>query len=78
LKNRLAEEKLYLEDEITSQHDFKEIVGNSPAVRNVLQQIQAVAPTDATVLLLGEPRRDCRRAHSLRGWTHGTTQQVFP
>jgi formate hydrogenlyase transcriptional activator len=54
LKNRLAEEKLYLEDEITSQHDFKEIVGNSPAVRNVLQQIQAVAPTDATVLLLGE------------------------
>ena len=54
LKNRLAEEKLYLEDEITSQHDFKEIVGNSPALRNVLQQIQAVAPTDATVLLLGE------------------------
>ena len=50
----MAEEKLYLEDEITSQHGFKEIVGNSPAIRNVLQQIQAVAPTDATVLLLGE------------------------
>ena len=54
LKNRLAEEKLYLEGEITSQHDFKEIVGNSPALTNVLQQIQTVAPTDATVLLLGE------------------------
>jgi formate hydrogenlyase transcriptional activator len=54
LKNRLAEEKLYLEGEITSRHDFKEIVGNSQALKNVLQQIQTVAPTDATVLLLGE------------------------
>jgi formate hydrogenlyase transcriptional activator len=54
LKNRLAEEKLYLEGEITSQHDFKEIVGTSQALTNVLQQIQTVAPTDATVLLLGE------------------------
>jgi formate hydrogenlyase transcriptional activator len=54
LKNRLTEEKLYLEEEITSQHDFKEIVGDSPALKQVLQHIQAVAPTDSTVLLLGE------------------------
>ena len=54
LKNRLAEEKLYLESEVISQHDFKEIIGNSPALRGVLNQIQTVAPTDATVLLLGE------------------------
>jgi formate hydrogenlyase transcriptional activator len=54
LKNRLAEEKLYLEEEITSQHDFKEMVGDSHALKMVLQQIQAVAPTDATVLILGE------------------------
>ncbi len=54
LKNRLTEEKLYLEEEVTSQHDFKEIVGESPALKLILQQIQAVAPTDATVLLLGE------------------------
>ena len=66
LKNRLAEEKLYLEDEISSQHDFKEIIGSSPALRNVLQQIQAVAPTDATVLLLGETgqARSCWRGPS--------------
>ena len=54
LKNRLAEEKLYLEGEVISQHDFKEIIGNSPALRGVLHQIQTVAATDATVLLLGE------------------------
>ena len=54
LKNRLAEEKLYLEREVISQHDFTEIVGNSPALRGVLDQIQTVAPTEATVLLLGE------------------------
>jgi formate hydrogenlyase transcriptional activator len=54
LKNRLAEEKLYLEGEVISQHDFKEIVGESQALRHVLQQIQTVAATDATVLLLGE------------------------
>jgi formate hydrogenlyase transcriptional activator len=44
LKNRLAEEKLYLEGEVISQHDFKEIIGNSPALRGVLHQIQTVAP----------------------------------
>jgi formate hydrogenlyase transcriptional activator len=54
LKNRLAEEKLYLEGEVISQHDFKEIVGESQALKHVLQQIQTVATTDATVLLLGE------------------------
>jgi formate hydrogenlyase transcriptional activator len=54
LTMRLNEEKLYLEDEITRQHDFTEIIGNSQALTAVLQQIRTVAPTDATVLLLGE------------------------
>jgi formate hydrogenlyase transcriptional activator len=54
LKNRLAEEKLYLEGEIISQHDFKEIVGASQTLKSVLHEIQTVASTDATVLLLGE------------------------
>ena len=54
LKNRLAEEKLYLEGEIISQHDFKEIIGTSQTLKNVLHEIQTVASTDATVLLLGE------------------------
>jgi formate hydrogenlyase transcriptional activator len=54
LKNRLTEEKLYLEGEIISQHDFKEIIGASQTLKNALHEIQTVASTDATVLLLGE------------------------
>jgi formate hydrogenlyase transcriptional activator len=54
LKDKLAEEKLYLESEITQQHDFTEIIGDSPALRHVLEQIEIVAATDATALLLGE------------------------
>jgi formate hydrogenlyase transcriptional activator len=54
LKDRLTEEKLYLEDEISLQHDFTKIVGSSHALANVLRQVRTVAPTDATVLLLGE------------------------
>jgi formate hydrogenlyase transcriptional activator len=54
LKDRLSEENRYLEAEITSRHDFREIIGNSRALTSVLDQIRTVAPTDATVLLLGE------------------------
>lgn len=54
LKNKLAEEKLYLEDEIRSEFNFDEIVGESAALRNILQQVETVAATDSTVLILGE------------------------
>jgi formate hydrogenlyase transcriptional activator len=54
LRDKLAEEKLYLEDEIRSQMNFNEIVGSSPALRRVLQQVETVAPTDSAVLILGE------------------------
>jgi formate hydrogenlyase transcriptional activator len=54
LKDRLNEEKLYLEDEVSSHHEFRDIVGKSQALTDVLHQIRTVAPTDATVLLLGE------------------------
>ncbi len=54
LKNELAQEKLYLESEIRSEMNFAEIVGNSPAIRAVLGQVETVAPSDSTVLLLGE------------------------
>jgi formate hydrogenlyase transcriptional activator len=52
--NRLTEEKLYLQDEIRSEHNFEEIIGESAALKKVLEQIQTVAPTDSTILLLGE------------------------
>ncbi len=54
LKDRLSQEKVYLEDEIRSELNFEEIVGRSPALRNVLQEIDTVAPTDSTVLIYGE------------------------
>ena len=54
LKNKLASEKGYLEEEILTQYNFAEIVGESSALRGVLKQIETVAPTDSTVLLCGE------------------------
>jgi len=53
-KDRIEEERLYLESEIRSEFNFDDIVGNSPALRKVLDQIAIVAPTDSTVLLHGE------------------------
>ncbi|HEV2385747.1 MAG TPA: sigma 54-interacting transcriptional regulator [Candidatus Acidoferrales bacterium] len=53
-KNRLAEEKLYLENEISAESGLDEIVGESPAWRRAVEQVRTVAPTDSTVLLLGE------------------------
>ena len=54
LQNRLAQEKLYLEDEIRTECNFEEIVGESPKLRALLRQVETVAPTDSTVLIGGE------------------------
>jgi len=54
LKDNLAEEKLYLEDEIRGEMDFEGIVGQSSALRHVLDLVETVASSDSTVLLLGE------------------------
>jgi len=54
LKDKLAEEKLYLEDEIRTERNFSEMVGESAAFKAIVTQIETVAPTDATVLILGE------------------------
>src|SRR5258707_6907612 len=54
LKDKLAQERLYLEDEIRGEMDFEGIVGQSSALRHVLNLVETVAPSDSTVLLLGE------------------------
>ena len=54
LKDRLAQEKLYLEEEIRGEMDFEGIVGQSSGLRHVLSLVETVAPSDSTVLLLGE------------------------
>ena len=71
LKEKLKIEKLYLEDEIRTEQNFDEIVGQSAALKQVLQQIEIVAPTDSTVLIQGETGTGkeliARAIHNLSG-----------
>ena len=54
LKQRLGEERSYLQSGSKSEGHFPEIVGNSPALKHVLDQVATVSPSEATVLILGE------------------------
>ena len=54
LKDRLAEENAYLQEEVKLNHHFEEIIGASAQLRQVLHKIEQVAPTPTTVLILGE------------------------
>src|SRR5580765_2368991 len=54
LKDKLAQEKLYLEDEIRSEMNFAQIIGKSASLRRVLRQVETVSPTDSTVLIYGD------------------------
>ena len=71
LKEKLNKEKLYLEDEIRTEYNFEEIIGESATLRKVLKQVEVVAPTDSTVLILGETGTGkellARAIHNLSG-----------
>jgi len=54
LKDQLAKEKAYLEEEVRTQYGFEEIVGESAILRRVLKEVETVAPTGSTVLICGE------------------------
>jgi formate hydrogenlyase transcriptional activator len=54
LRDKLHQEKVYLEEEVRTEQNFGQIVGESATLRRVLMQVEAVAPTDSTVLVLGE------------------------
>src|SRR4029453_10037331 len=54
LKDKLAEERVYLRDEVRTEQNFEEVVGKSPALRRVLRNAETVAPTDSTGLIYGE------------------------
>ncbi len=54
LQAQLEQERDYLREEVLEAHEFGDIIGQSPSLRNVLQQIDLVAPTEASVLILGE------------------------
>ena len=54
LKDKLTKEKLYLEDEIRTEYNFEEIIGESAVLKRILKQVETVAPTDSAVLIQGE------------------------
>ncbi len=71
LRNQLAKEKLYLEDEIRTEYNFEEIIGESTVLKRILKQVETVAPTDSTVLIQGETGTGkeliARAIHNLSG-----------
>jgi formate hydrogenlyase transcriptional activator len=80
MKERLATEKLYLEDEIRLDHNNGNMVGQGAAFQSVLKSIQIVAPTDATVLILGETGTGkelvARAIHELSSRSRGSFVKV--
>jgi formate hydrogenlyase transcriptional activator len=80
MKERLATEKLYLEDEIRLDHNIGNMVGQGPAFHSVLKSVQIVAPTDSTVLILGETGTGkelvARAIHEMGGRKKGSFVKV--
>ena len=80
LKNKLEKEKLYLEEEIRSEYNFEEIIGNSSVLKRALQDVQTVATTDSTVLIYGETGTGkeliARAIHNLSGRRERTLVKV--
>jgi formate hydrogenlyase transcriptional activator len=54
MKEQLEAENIYLQEELKVDHDFAGLVGQSPAIQQILNQVDLVAPTDASVLVTGE------------------------
>jgi formate hydrogenlyase transcriptional activator len=80
MKERLATEKLYLEDEIRLDYNNGNMVGEAAAFQSILKGVQIVAPTDATVLILGETGTGkelvARAIHQLSGRSKGSFVKV--
>jgi formate hydrogenlyase transcriptional activator len=80
LKNKLQEEKLYLQEEMRTEYNFEEIVGTSATLKHALQDVETVAPTDSTVLIFGETGTGkeliARALHNLSGRREHTLVKV--
>ena len=71
LNRKLAQEKSYLESEIRTEYNFESIIGEHPVLKRILRQVETVAPTTSTVLILGETGTGkeliARAIHNLSG-----------
>ena len=80
LRDRLAEEKVYLQEEIQTEHNFEEIVGISPLIKKVFKNVETVARTGSTVLITGETGTGkeliARAIHNLSPRTTGVLVKV--
>ena len=80
LKDRLEAEKIYLQDEIKIEHNFEEIIGVSPNLVSILHQVEQVASTDSTVLILGETGTGkeliARAIHNISPRAHRTLVKI--
>ena len=80
LKDILAREKVYFEEELRTKYNFEEIIGKSASFKRVLKQAATVAPTDATVLILGETGTGkeliARAIHNMSARRDGTFVKV--
>ena len=80
LKDQIESDYVYLSEEINLEHDFQDVVGNSTALKQLLVKVKQVAPTNASVLLLGETGAGkgviARTIHNASGRSHRPLVQV--
>ena len=80
LKSRLEQENLYLQEEIETEHNFGDILGESAAIKNLLKAIETVAPTEVNVVITGETGTGkelvARALHNLSSRKHKTLIKV--
>jgi transcriptional regulator with GAF, ATPase, and Fis domain len=78
LKQQLEQENVFLREEVKHLFTHEEIVGQSDAMQRILVQVEQVAPTDSTVLIIGETGTGKNEYKSVRGLQRPPGMRVWP